>query len=120
MDWIFDNDRPIYVQLVEQLKIAIVSGIYTSGQKLPSVRDLAVEIKANPNTVQRALVELENMGIIYTERTNGKFVTKEKALLEKIKQEIAKESYENFIQNMKKLGYTQKEIEEYVIKNKGE
>lgn len=120
MDWVFDNDRPIYIQLVEKLKIAIVSGVYIPGERLPSVRDLAIEIKANPNTVQRALVELENVGIIYTERTNGKFVTKDEVLLNNMRQELAKENYEKFIKSMKELGYTQEEVKKYLLNNKGE
>ena len=64
MEWKFENDRPIYLQLVEQLKLAITSGIYPPGERLPSVRDLAVEIKANPNTVQRAYSELEEVAAV--------------------------------------------------------
>ena len=115
MDWIFDNDRPIYIQLVEKLKIAIVSGEYQLGARLPSVRDLAIEIKANPNTVQRALTELEQTGLIYTQRTNGKFVTEDKQLLGKIKQELAQENYMIFKDSMTKLGFTKEELKEYLI-----
>ena len=116
MNWIFDNDRPIYIQLVEQLKIAIVSGKYPPGERLPSVRDLAIEIKANPNTVQRAFAELEQTGLVYTQRTNGKFVTEDKKLLQKVKQELATQSFKQFQENMQKLGFTKQEIKEYLIK----
>lgn len=75
MNFIFDNDRPIYIQLVEQLKQYIVSARLKPGERLPSVRDLAMESKVNPNTMQKALSELEDDKLIYTERTNGKFVT---------------------------------------------
>ena len=78
MNFIFDNDRPIYIQLVEQLKEYIVSGTFKAGEKLPSVREFAMQIKVNPNTVQKALAEIENQKLIYTERTNGKFVTENK------------------------------------------
>ena len=87
MDYIFDNDRPIYVQLVEKLRIEIISGKLKSGERLPSVRELALTVRVNPNTMQIALVELENEGLIYTERTNGKFVTKNEELIEKVKKE---------------------------------
>lgn len=75
MEYNFDNERPIYIQLVEMLKIEIISGRIKSGEKLPSVRDFAMKAKVNPNTMQKALSELERENLIYTERTNGKYVT---------------------------------------------
>lgn len=120
MEWKFENDRPIYIQLVEQLKLAIASGVYSSGERLPSVRDLALEIKANPNTVQRAYSELEDKGLVYTQRTNGKFVTENQELLKEMREKIAKEEFLRYIENMKKLGYTAKEIKEYIQKNEKE
>lgn len=120
MEWKFENDRPIYIQLVEQLKLAIASGVYPSGERLPSVRDLALEIKANPNTVQRAYSELEDKGLVYTQRTNGKFVTENQELLKEMREKIAKEEFLRYIENMKKLGYTAKEIKEYIQKNEKE
>ena len=116
MEWNFENDRPIYIQLVEKLKLAIVAGEYPAGERLPSVRDLAIEIKANPNTVQRALVDLEQTGLIYTQRTNGKFVTEDKELVQKIREELAKETFSKFQENMKQLGFEEEEIRQYVMK----
>lgn len=118
MDWNFENDRPIYIQLVEKLKIAIVTGEYPAGERLPSVRDLAIEIKANPNTVQRALVDLEQTGLIYTQRTNGKFVTEDEELVQKIREELAKEAFSKFQENMKQLGFKEDEIKQYLTKQK--
>ncbi len=118
MDWNFENDRPIYIQLVEKLKLAIVAGEYPAGERLPSVRDLAMEIKANPNTVQRALVDLEQTGLIYTQRTNGKFVTEDKELVQKIREELAKETFNKFQENMKQLGFGEDEMKQYVMKQK--
>ena len=118
MDWNFENDRPIYIQLVEKLKLAIVAGEYPAGERLPSVRDLAIEIKANPNTVQRALVDLEQTGLIYTQRTNGKFVTEDKELVQKIREELAKETFNKFQENMKQLGFGEDEMKQYVMKQK--
>ena len=118
MEWNFENDRPIYIQLVEKLKLAIVAGEYPAGERLPSVRDLAIEIKANPNTVQRALVDLEQTGLIYTQRTNGKFVTEDKKLVQKIREELAKEAFSKFQENMKQLGFGEDEIRQYVMKQK--
>lgn len=118
MDWNFENDRPIYIQLVEKLKLAIVAGEYPAGERLPSVRDLAMEIKANPNTVQRALVDLEQTGLIYTQRTNGKFVTEDQKLVQKIREELAKEAFNKFQENMKQLGFGEEEMKQYVMKQK--
>ena len=118
MEWNFENDRPIYIQLVEKMKLAIVAGEYPAGERLPSVRDLAIEIKANPNTVQRALVDLEQTGLIYTQRTNGKFVTEDKELVQKIREELAKETFSKFQENMRQLGFEEDEIGQYVMKQK--
>jgi len=120
MEWKFENDRPIYIQLVEQLKLAIASGVYPSGERLPSVRDLAFEIKANPNTVQRAYAELEELELVYTQRTNGKFVTENQELLKTMREKIAKEEFSRYIQNMRKLGYTAQAIKEYIHENEKE
>lgn len=118
MDWNFENDRPIYIQLVEKLKLAIVAGEYSAGDRLPSVRDLAIEIKANPNTVQRALVDLEQTGLIYTQRTNGKFVTEDKELVQKIREELAEEAFYKFQENMRQLGFQEDEIRQYLMNQK--
>ena len=95
MDHIFDNERPIYIQLVEKIRLEIISGKLKSGERIPAVRELALTARVNPNTMQKALVELENEGLVYTERTNGKFVTDNKELIEKIKKELAKEKVNN-------------------------
>ena len=104
MDYIFDNERPIYIQLVEMIRIDIVSGKFKKGQKLPSVRELALVMKVNPNTMQKALVELENEKLIYTERTNGKYVTEDEKLIEKIKKQLAQEKVNNYLNSMKNIG----------------
>lgn len=114
MDYIFDNERPIYVQLVENLRIEIVSGKLKIGERLPSVRELALTARVNPNTMQKALVELENEGLVYTERTNGKFVTDNKELIEKIKRKLAKEKVNNYIKDMKNIGITYEESIQYL------
>lgn len=102
MNYIFDNERPIYIQLVEIIRIEIVSGKFKKGQRMPSVRELALIMKVNPNTMQKALAELENEQLIYTERTNGKYVTEDEELIEKIKRKLAKEIIDNYLNNMKK------------------
>lgn len=114
MDYIFDNDRPIYIQLVEQLKIEIVSGKLKSGERIPSVRELALTARVNPNTMQKALVELEDEGLVFTERTNGKFVTEDEKLIEKMRKELAKEKVNTYINDMKKIGITYEESMAYL------
>ena len=114
MDYIFDNERPIYVQLVEKLRLEIVSGKLKIGERLPSVRELALTARVNPNTMQKALAELEAEGIVYTERTNGKFVTANKELIEKIKRKLAKEKVNNYIKDMKNIGITYEQSIQYL------
>ena len=114
MEYIFDNDRPIYIQLVEKLRLEIISNKLKPGERIPSVRELALEARVNPNTMQKALVELENEGLIYTERTNGKFVTTNKELIEKIKKELAEEKVNNYLQDMKNIGISYKEAIDYL------
>lgn len=104
MDYNFDNERPIYIQLVEMIRIDIVSGKFKKGQKLPSVRELALMMKVNPNTMQKALAELENEKLIYTERTNGKYVTEDKELIENAKKELAQEKVNNYLKSMQNIG----------------
>lgn len=105
----FDNERPIYIQLMDIIKNEIVSGNIALGEKLPSVRDFAVKLKINPNTVQKSLMELERLNFIYTERTSGKYVTKDKSLIEKERIKLASISKEKYLEDMKKLGYTKEE-----------
>ena len=114
MDYNFDNERPIYIQLVEKLRILIVSGYYSLGTRLPSVRELAQEIRINPNTVQKALSELENEKLIYTERTNGKYVTKDEKLILKVKNEIAKNIASKYLSDMNKIGINSKDSIKYL------
>ena len=104
MESTFDNNIPIYIQLLEYLKIYLISGVFKSGEKLPSVRDFATTFKVNPNTMQKALSELEEMKLIYTERTNGKYVTKDKSLIEKLKDEYAVTLAKSYFEGMKKIG----------------
>ena len=104
MEFVFDNNVPIYIQLVEYIKIYLISGVFKSGEKLPSVREFATTFKVNPNTMQKALVELESLDLIYTERTNGKYVTKDEKLIEKLKDEYALTLAKSYFQGMKRIG----------------
>ena len=114
MDNIFDNERPIYIQLVEKLEHEIISGKLKAGSRIASVRELALYMKVNPNTMQKALLEIEEEGLIYTERTNGKFVTKDHKLIEKKKKEMAKEKVKNYIDDMSKIGIDLEEAVNYL------
>ena len=104
MEITFDNNSPIYIQLLEYLKIYLISGVFKCGDKLPSVREFAITFKVNPNTMQKALVELESMNLIYTERTNGKYVTNDSKLIEKLKDEYALTLAKSYFQGMKRIG----------------
>ena len=114
MKFNFDNNVPIYIQLVEQLKIYIISGHIKPGERLPSVRDLALQTKVNPNTMQKALVELEELSLVYTERTNGKYVTTNESLINKYKKEYAEELSQKYFSNMENIGFNKDETLEYL------
>lgn len=105
MEWSFRPDAPLYAQLCEQLTLAIVSGVFPPGARLPAVRELAVDAGVNPNTVQRALSELERDGLVYTQRTAGRFVTEDAERIESERRRLAEERAREFIAAMEKLGY---------------
>lgn len=110
MEWNFRNDQPIYSQLTQRLTEAIVSGIYAPGEKLPSVRELALEAGVNPNTVQRALTELEREGLVFSQRTAGRFVTENENMIVNAKLRIADERVSEFLRSMKTLGCGKQEV----------
>ena len=109
MSWDFDQQRPIYVQLVETISLRIVTGIYPPGSRIPSVRELAAEAVVNPNTMQRALAELENKGLLFSERTNGRFVTNDISRLQQEKRLLATDHIQRFFYDMQQLGFDQAE-----------
>ena len=121
MSWNFKDDRPIYLQIMEQIQLKIISGIYKAGDKLPSVRDLAVEAAVNPNTMQKALTELEREGLVYSQRTSGRFITEDNKMIKNLQEKIAEDIISNFLISMKKIGYGNEEILSILEKNiKGE
>lgn len=105
MAWELKSDRPIYSQLVEQIQLMIISGIYPPGSKLPSVRDMAAQASVNPNTMQRALSQLESDGLLFSQRTSGRFVTEDAEKIMKIKNNLAMELIHAFMERMNQLGY---------------
>lgn len=110
MQWKFDGNAPIYTQLVDQMKLGIVSGEWIPGQRIPAVRELAVDAGVNPNTMQRALQELERQGLMFSQRTSGRFVTEDREMIEDAKRTLANRHISVFIRQMQALGYTRQEI----------
>lgn len=110
MNFTFANDRPIYLQLVEQLELYIISGQFSPGDRLPSVRDLAAQAQVNPNTMQKALQELEDKRLIVTERTNGKFVTDDAKFITKQRTKLATTKIQKFLTEMQELGLSHADI----------
>ena len=110
MQWKFDGNAPIYTQLVDQMKLGIVSGEWIPGQRIPAVRELAVDAGVNPNTMQRALQELERQGLMFSQRTSGRFVTEDREMIEDAKRTLANRHISAFIRQMQALGYTRQEI----------
>ena len=115
MPWELKPDRPIYAQLIEQLERKICSGAYSLGTRLPSVRDLAQEASVNPNTMQRALARLEEDGLLYTNRTSGRFVTEDIDRVRQTKNKLAQEQVQEFLKKMTDLGFRQEEIRAILI-----
>ncbi|WP_338555644.1 GntR family transcriptional regulator [Paenibacillus sp. KS-LC4] len=106
----FDNNQPIYIQIMNYIKQQIISGKLHPGDKIESVRELAVELQINPNTIQRTFQELEREGIVETRRGLGRYVTSEEAAIVSIKKEMAADLLGRFIQGMRDLGFKQEDI----------
>ena len=110
MAWILDDTRPIYLQIEDLIKTNIIAGVYQPGQKLPSVRDLAAEASVNPNTMQKALTELERSGLVYTQRTSGRFITEDISKMTELKEQLAREQIQLFLKYMEHLGLSRDDI----------
>ena len=110
MSWELDDKRSIYAQLIDTIRQRIVTGYYAPGAKMDSVRDLAQEAGVNPNTMQRALSELERDGILRAERTAGRFVTDDAEKIASLKTAIATEVIARFTKEMQSLGYSADDI----------
>lgn len=104
MTWKLKSDRPIYLQLIEEITLRIIAGEYPPGEKLPSVRDFAAEAAVNPNTMQKALSELEGSGLIYSQRTSGRYVTEDTLMIQTAKENLAKQQILEFFERMQSLG----------------
>ena len=110
MKWYFSDSAPIYAQLIRQIKVGIVTGAFPPGERLPSVRDLATEAGVNPNTMQRAFAELERDGLVYSQRTAGRFVTEDQTMIEAAKRGLAEGHIQTFLAAMRRLGYGKEDI----------
>ena len=110
MPWEFRGDVPIYTQLTDQLRRRIVSGDLPPGARLPSVRDLAAQAGVNPNTMQRAMAEMERLGLVYSQRTAGRFVTEDETVIRALRRDLAREQIDTFLAGMAQLGFHRGEI----------
>ena len=116
MAWQFNANRPIYQQIVDEIELRILNGTYEMGMRLPSVRDLAVLAAVNPNTMQRALAELEEMGLVTTQRNTGRTVTTDEAVVSRARDSKADQLAETFMMQMQALGLSRKEVLERLAK----
>ena len=110
MAWDFNDNSPIYMQIVNCIQREIASGAYAPGTRLPSVRDLALEAGVNPNTMQRALAELERRGLVNAQRTAGRFVTEDAAALTDLRKEMSETIAAEFCHKLRSLGLCDDEI----------
>lgn len=116
----FNDNLPIYVQIIEYIKRKIITLELKGGDKLPSVRELSGELKVNPNTVQRSYQELERENLVYTQRGMGTFVTEDMEIIKRLKQDMASNIVKTFIKEMKSLGFDLEEIKDLIINSKKE
>ena len=114
MKWEFKNGIPIYLQIIDQIKRQIVSGELAPGSRIPAVRDLAQEAGVNPNTMQRALTQREQEGLLYTQRTSGRFVTQEEEIMKQTRMQLSDEYIAELFKHLQQLGLSRDDIVEAV------
>jgi DNA-binding transcriptional regulator YhcF (GntR family) len=117
MTWEFDNNKPIYLQLLDILKFKIISGELPAGSKFNSVRDMAEEAGVNPNTMQKALAELERENLVYSQRTSGRFVTDDEEKIKSMREEVANIEIKSLSEILIKLGYEKNELVAIITKS---
>lgn len=117
MPWSFNSTTPIYIQITEHIRLSIAVGEYKAGDKLMSVRELAAEAEVNPNTMQKALSELEREGLLCTRRTAGRFITDDSSAIASLRKQLAEKQLSSFLNAMNKLGYSEKEAAELLEKH---
>lgn len=109
MGWTLNADRPIYLQIIDKLSSDIAAGIYKPGDRLPTVRDFALEASVNPNTMQKALSELERVGLVYSKRTSGRYITDDIELISQYRQKLASKEIQQFLTRMQQLGFNKEQ-----------
>ncbi|MCQ2449711.1 MAG: GntR family transcriptional regulator [Clostridia bacterium] len=121
MAWSFDSTKPIFQQIVDRITLEIVAGRYEPGQRLETVRDLAITVGVNPNTMQRALAALEDTGLVYTKRGDGRFVTEDDALIRRALEQYVSECCSQLVDTLRKVGLNDEEVLESIkqVLNKG-
>lgn len=120
MAWELDEGRPIYPQLMDEIRFRIITEVYKAGDKIPSVRELAVEAKVNANTMQKALTELEREGLVLTSRSTGRTVTEDTEKIRLIRKEMAEKEIDRFVAYMQGLGFTLEEIQALIAEIKSD
>ena len=116
MAWKLSGDRPIYLQLMERIQVEIVAGRYPPGSRLPSVRELAAQAAVNPNTMQKALSDLETSGLVYSQRTSGRMITEDEEMIRNLRLDLAREQAGEFLEKMESLGFAPRETLELIQK----
>ena len=112
-----DTDvRPIYIRLIDEIYMRILTAEYPSGSKIPAVRDLSIMLQANPNTVQRALNYIEDRGLIYTQRTTGKYVTEDQSVIEEARRGLAAEYAAEYLDKMTRIGFEKADAASFIGK----
>lgn len=120
MSWNFNCEKPIFMQIVDILTLKIIKGEYKTGERIETVRELALTAGVNPNTVQRAFAEIEEIGLIYTKRGDGRFVTEDTKLLASFKENYVSEKVSDFLNSMSEIGIDANALTEIIRKKKGE
>ena len=118
MGWNFNQGKPIYQQIIAHIEAMILSGEYKAGDKLESVREFAALAGVNPNTMQKALQEMEGMGLIITQRTSGRYITEDKEKIKELRGQVARQKTSQHIQQMENLGYKKDEIQAFIEEDK--
>ena len=114
MGWHFVPQIPVYLQIISRIRADILSGHYPADSQIPSVRQLALEAAVNPNTMQRAFSELERDGLVYTQRTSGRFVTEDAEVLKNLRKNLSKDVIEEMCTRLMRLGLSREEIRDAV------
>jgi DNA-binding transcriptional regulator YhcF (GntR family) len=117
MPEVFDENRPIYMQIMDLIKKQMISKEFMPGEKLPSVRDMSKQLEVNPNTVQRAYLEMEREMLVYTKRGQGTFIVDEPEVVSKLRQEMVLDRVATFVREMEEFGFSHDELLKIIEKH---